>query len=139
MNSNRITLVTLGVTDLDRSRAYYEALGWAAEESLPTVVFYDMGGSKFGLFPLPALAKEQGRSVNDLANGAMTLAQNFGSESEVDAMWQRAIDAGASSVTKPTKTEWGGYSGYVADPDGHIWEFAMNPFWSLDGEGHIAG
>ncbi len=68
----------------------------------------------------------------------MTLAQNFPSVAEVDAQFARALAAGATEVTKPVKTAWGGgYSGYVADPDGHVWEFAHNPFWDLDEEGRI--
>jgi len=138
MNMNRVTLITLGVADLARARAYYEGLGWVPEEALPTVVFYDMGGAKFGLFPLDMLAKEQGRDVAALGMGAQTLAQNFGTEAEVDAQFARALKAGASVVSEPVKTNWGGYSGYVADPDGHIWEFAFNPFWPLDDKGSIA-
>jgi len=135
---NRVTLITLGVADLDRSRAYYEGLGWIPEQAMENVVFYDMGEAKFGLFPLDLLAAEQGRDAAALGMGAQTLAQNFGSEAEVDAQFARAIWAGATAVTLPTKTNWGEYSGYVADPDGHIWEFAFNPFWLLDEAGRIA-
>lgn len=135
---NRITLVTLGVRDIERSRRFYAALGWAEEAAMGEVVFYDMGGAKFGLFQLDALAAEQGRDASDLGTGAATLAQNFPTEAEVDAAHARALTAGAKTVSVPAKTSWGGYSGYIADPDGHIWEFAHNPFWPLDGEGRIA-
>lgn len=138
MKANRVTLITLGVADLDRACAYYAAIGWQVETRLDNVAFYDMGGAKFGLFPLDMLAEEQGRAGADLGNGAMTLAQNFPSEADVDAQFARALDAGATAVTPPVKTAWGGYSSYVADPDGHIWEFAHNPFWTLDDEGRIA-
>jgi len=138
MTVNRITLITLGVADLSRSRAYYEALGWVPEETLENVVFYDMGGAKFGLFPLDMLAAEQGRPSGALGNGAMTLAQNFPDEAGVDAAFQAAIDAGATIISKPEKMDWGGYSSYVADPDGHIWEFAFNPYWPLDAEGRLS-
>lgn len=135
MTMNRITLVTLAVADLARSRAFYEALGWVAEEAMDEVAFYAMDGMKFGLFTLEGLRRETGRG--DLATGAMTLAQNFATEAEVDAMFARAIAAGAKPLAAPTKMEWGGYSSYVEDPDGHIWEFAMNPFWALDDAGRL--
>lgn len=138
MTQNRINLITLGVTDLSRSRAYYEALGWVPEEALENVVFYDMGGAKFGLFPLDMLAAEQGCAPAELGNGGMTLAQNYPNEAGVDAAFQAALDAGATAVSKPEKMAWGGYSSYVADPDGHIWEFAFNPYWPLDAEGRLA-
>jgi uncharacterized glyoxalase superfamily protein PhnB len=138
MTRNRITLITLGVSDITRSRAYYEALGWVPEEAMPQVVFYDMNGAKFGLFPIDALAKEQGRDAGELGLGSMTLSQNWNSEAEVDAAFAAALAAGATAVSKPAKMEWGGYSSYVADPDGHIWEFAFNPFWPLDDDGRIA-
>lgn len=138
MIQNRVTLITLGVADLARSRAYYEALGWIPETTMEHVAFYDVGGAKFGLFTLDMLAAEQGRDAGRLGTGASTLAQNFPTAQDVDTAYAAALAAGAASVTRPTKTEWGGYSGYVADPDGHIWEFAMNPFWPLDEDGKLA-
>lgn len=138
MKQNRVSLITLGVADLGRSRAYYEALGWVPEEALETVVFYAMDGMKFGLFPKDMLAAEQGRAPDALGAGAMTLAQNYPDEAGVDAAFQAALDAGATSVARPEKMAWGGYSSYVADPDGHIWEFAFNPFWPLDDAGRLA-
>lgn len=138
MNTNRVNLITLGVTDLDRSRIYYEALGWIAEEVMPNVVFFDMGGAKFGLFPLDMLAAEQNRPLSELGLGSTTLSQNYLSEAEVDQAFNAAIKAGAKPIATPTKMDWGGYSSYVADPDGHVWEFAYNPFWPLDENGKIA-
>lgn len=137
MNNNRINLITLGVTDLDRSVAYYKAIGWVPEEVLENVAFFDMGGAKFGLFPLDMLAAEQKRDVSELGRGSTTLAQNYPSEAEVDAAFKAALDAGATAVAQPMKMAWGGYSSYIADPDGHIWEFAFNPFWPLDENGKI--
>nr|WP_246534626.1 VOC family protein [Aliiroseovarius lamellibrachiae] len=130
-------MITLGVEDLARACAYYDAIGWVPEAVLPEVAFYAMNGMKLGFFSLEGLAKETGRDKADLKTGAMTLAQNFASEAEVDAAFDRALQAGASAVTRPTKTDWGGYSGYVADPDGHLWEFAFNPFWELDQDGQL--
>lgn len=137
MNVNRVTLITLGVEDLKRAGAYYDAIGWTPETVLPEVAFYAMNGMKLGFFTLDGLAKETGRNKTDLKTGAMTLAQNFGSEADVDAAFARALAAGATSVTPPVNTDWGGYSGYVADPDGHLWEYAFNPFWELDEDGQL--
>lgn len=138
MKANRMSLITLGVSNIAASRAYYEALGWTPEEALENVVFYDMGGMKFGLFPLEMLAVEQKRPVTELGLGATTIAQNYNSAAEVDAAFAAALAAGATAVAQPNAMDWGGYSSYVADPDGHIWEFAFNPFWPLDEDGKIA-
>lgn len=135
---NRVTFITLAVEDLPRARAYYEALGWVLESAMEEVAFYDLGGQKFGLFTLAGLARETGRSVNDLGNGAMTLAQNQPTPEAVDAAFAHAVTCGAHPVREPFKTDWGGYSCYVADPDGHLWEFAFNPFSPLDAAGRIA-
>jgi hypothetical protein len=137
MTPNRITLITLGVADLARSRAYYEALGWVPEQVMDTVAFYDMAGAKFGLFQKDLLANEQGRDVKDLGAGAMTLAQIFAKAKDVDAAYRAALAVGAMSIAAPAKTDWGGYSCYVADPDGHVWELAMNPFWAMDENGKL--
>ena len=138
MKANRMSLITLGVSNIAASRAYYEALGWTPEEVLENVIFYDMGGMKFGLFPLEVLAVEQKRPVTELGLGATTIAQNYNSAAEVDAAFAAALAAGATAVAQPNAMDWGGYSSYVADPDGHIWEFAFNPFWPLDEDGKIA-
>lgn len=135
---NRVTLTTLAVADLTRARTYYEALGWELESAMDEVAFYAMDGQKFGLFTLEGLARETGRPLESLKTGAMTLAQNQPSREEVDAAFARAVAAGAAPVAAPFTTDWGGYSSYVADPDGHLWEFAFNPFWPLDKTGRIA-
>ncbi|MDA5095119.1 VOC family protein [Aliiroseovarius sp. KMU-50] len=135
MKTNRVTLITLGVESIERSCAYYQALGWKPSNVLSDVAFFDMNGMKLGFFTLDGLARETGRSKDEMKTGAMTLAQNYPSEAEVDAAFAKAISAGATAVAAPTKTDWGGYSGYVADPDGHLWEYAFNPFWALDEDG----
>jgi uncharacterized glyoxalase superfamily protein PhnB len=101
------------------------------------VAFYDMKGMKFGFYTLDGLAEDMNRPVSELGTGAMTLGQNFPTEAEVDAAFDAAIAAGGSVVTRPDKIFWGGYSGYFADPDGHVWEYAMNPFWALDEDGYL--
>ena len=113
MTPQRITLVTLGVSDMARSRAFYAALGWQMHpQSQDEVTFYQANGFVFGLFGLGPLA-------------------------EVDAAYALALAAGAKPMKAPEKVFWGGYSGYFADPDGHVWELAMNPFWPLNEDGSL--
>jgi hypothetical protein len=137
MTPQRVTLITLGVADLDRARAFYAALGWTPAEATGSVVFYQMNGFVLDLFGLSDLAADQGRPDAALGTGAMTLAQNFATEAEVDAAYTAALAAGATPLKAPQKVFWGGYSGYFADPDGHVWELAMNPFWPLAPDGSL--
>ena len=137
MTPQRVTLITLGVADLDRSKAFYAALGWTPTQEQEGVAFYQINGMVFGLFGRDDLAKDQGRPGTSLGTGAMTLAQNFGAESEVDTAFAAAIKAGATALKAPEKVFWGGYSGYYADPDGHVWEVAHNPFWPLNDDGSL--
>ena len=118
-------------------RYYIITLGWRPAEDLPEVTFFRLRGCMLGLFGRDALAKDQGRPGAGLGTGAMTLAQNFPSEPEVDAAFAEALAAGATPLKRPEKVFWGGYSGYYADPDGHVWEVAHNPFWRLDREGFL--
>lgn len=138
MDKQRVSLITLGVDDLERSKAFYSALGWTAHPSSATkIVFYQLHGSVLGLFIRAELAADQGRPDAVLGTGSMTLAQNYPTEAEVDAAYNAAIQAGASALKRPEKVFWGGYSGYFADPDGHVWEIAMNPFWPLAQDGSL--
>ena len=138
LSAQRVTLIALGVDDLDRSAAFYEALGWQAAQELPGVKFYRLKGMMLGLTGKGALAQDQGRPGATLGTGAMALAQNYASPEDVDAAFAGAVSAGATALKLPEKAEWGGYSGYYADPDGHVWEVAHNPFWPLDAEGYLA-
>lgn len=136
--NQRVTLITLGVADLSQARAFYGRLGWAEhQESQPSLAFYQMNGLVLGLFGREALAEDQARPGARLATGAMTLAQNFASEVEVDVAYAAALAAGGTPLKAPQKVFWGGYSGYWADPDGHVWEVAMNPFWPLNEDGSL--
>ena len=137
MTPQRVTLITLGVGDLVRARGFYENLGWVATERAEGIVFFQMHGAVLGLFGRAALAEDQGRSGAELGTGAMTLAINFTTEAEVDAAIEVAIAAGATVLKQPEKVFWGGYSGYWADLDGHVWEYAMNPFWPLAEDGSL--
>ena len=138
MTPQRVTLITLGVGDLARSQAFYAALGWQPAEAMDEVVFYQLNGLVLGLFGLADLAKDQGRAGAVLGTGSMTLAQNFSSEAAVDAAFALALKAGAEALKEPQKVFWGGYSGYYSDPDGHVWEVAHNPFWTLGEDGSLS-
>ncbi|MDO7557091.1 MAG: VOC family protein [Loktanella sp.] len=138
MTPQRVTLITLGVSDLQRSKNFYDAMGWRPTSEVEgQVVFYQINGLLFGLFGLEPLAKDQGRPDAKLGTGASTLAQNFTTEAEVDEAYALALKCGATALKAPEKVFWGGYSGYYADPDGHVWELAMNPFWQLNPDGSL--
>jgi uncharacterized protein len=133
----RISLVTLGVADLGRARAFYEGLGWRSEaEPGADVVFFQAGGMVFALWDREQLAADSG--VEDRGGfGGVTLAQNVRSPDEVDRVMEEAERAGAT-VTRPAgETFWGGYSGAFTDPDGHPWEVAHNPHWTIAADGSV--
>ena len=133
----RVSLITLGVRNLSAARRFYEALGWRPAEATQAVVFFRLPGMALGLFGLKDLAEDQGRPEVPLGTGAITLAQNFATEADVDAAFAAALAAGAAPVKPPARTFWGGYSGYFLDPDGHPWEVAHNPFFALQANGDL--
>ena|SRR5690554_4487497 len=137
MTPQRVTLITLGVADLDRARAFYALLGWKPAEVGEGVTFYQMNGMALALFGLEDMAKDQGRPGAALGTGAVTLAQNFPTRTEVDDAFAAAVAAGAEVLKVPEAVFWGGYSGYYADPDGHVWELAHNPHWPLAEDGSL--
>lgn len=137
MTPQRVTLITLGVADLAASKAFYGRLGWVERDGTEGVAFYQMHGAVLGLFGIDALAADQGRPGAALGTGAVTLAQNFSTEAEVEKAFAAALAAGGTALKAPEKVFWGGYSGYWADPDGHVWEVAMNPFWPLAEDGSL--
>jgi len=138
MTPQRVSLITLGVKDLAVSRKFYGDLGWTPKDEVPgQVIFYQLHGAVLGLFGIGPLAKDQGRPDAKLGTGAITLAQNFATEAEVDAAYTKALSVGATALKAPQKVFWGGYSGYYADPDGHPWEVAFNPFWELEDDGKL--
>lgn len=137
MTPQRVTLITLGVADLAAAIAFYERLGWRQHGRQEGVAFFQLNGLALALFGLADLAADQGRAGATLGTGAVTLAQNFATEAEVDAAFTQALAAGATALKPPEKVFWGGYSGYWADPDGHVWEVAMNPFWPLAADGSL--
>jgi catechol 2,3-dioxygenase-like lactoylglutathione lyase family enzyme len=133
----RVSLVTLGVRDLARARAFYEALGWTTgAQPADDVVFFRAGGMVLSLWSREQLAEDSG--VADSGGwGAVTLAHNVRSPAEVDAVVEEARAAGASVVREPAATFWGGYSGVFVDPEGHPWEVAHNPHWTIADDGSI--
>jgi len=133
----RVSLVTLGVRDLARARAFYEALGWKTGAALEDdVVFFQSGCLVLALWGRTELAEDSG--VEDGGGwGGVTLAHNVRSAGEVDGVMEEAEAAGAT-ITRPAgETFWGGYSGAFADPEGHAWEVAFNPHWTVAEDGSI--
>ena len=127
----RISMITLGVRDLEKSVKFYEdGLGFPRLESSPETAFFTLNGTWLGLYGREALAQDAQVSSDGHGFAAFALAHNVESEAEVDQVMKQAIEAGAILVKKPQKVFWGGYSGYFKDPDGHLWEIAHNPhFW----------
>jgi catechol 2,3-dioxygenase-like lactoylglutathione lyase family enzyme len=132
----RISLVTLGVADLARARAFYGALGWTSVGDDADVVFFQAGGMVLALWSRAELAADSG--VDDGGGwGGVTLAHNVRSPAGVDALIADAERAGATIARPGAPTFWGGYSGVFIDPDGHPWEVAHNPGWTLDDDGAV--
>lgn len=124
----RISLVTLGVSDLPRSRAFYEALGWrGAQQPDDEIAFFQAGGMVFGLWA----------ALGGHGAPGIELAHNVRSPQEVDALLADAERAGATTVRRAARADWGGYTGAFADPDGYVWEVAHNPDWTLTAGGSV--
>lgn len=131
----RVSLITLGVNDMAREAAFYEALGWQREDSPDGVIAFDMVGQTLGLYPLAALAEEVGLPVEALGQGAVSLSHNVRSKEEVAEVLAAAEAAGAEILKPAQDVFWGGHQGYFRSPDGHIWEVAFNPFSALREDG----
>jgi predicted lactoylglutathione lyase len=131
-------MITLGVSDIAASTAFYEALGLqksgASQES---VTFFQAGPCVLGLFGRDALAKDGNAGKLWSGNGGFSVSYNVPSKEAVDAMIARAQEIGANILKTPQDVFWGGYHGYFADPDGHIWEIAYNPFFPVNDEGVV--
>ncbi len=133
----RVSLITLGVRDLQRARTFYEALGWSTRAKPDDdVVFFEAGGIVVALWGREHLAEDS--VVEDGGGwGGITLAHNVRSPAEVDAVLTQAAAAGATIARAGAETFWGGYSGVFVDPDGHPWEIAHNPHWTLADDGSV--
>jgi len=134
----RLSLVTLGIADLGRARAFYEALGWRSPSDPATdVAFFQTGYMVVALWSRQALAEDSG--VEDAGGwGGVTLAHNVRSPAEVDTVLDEAERAGATIARRGAETPSGGYSGVFIDPDGHPWEVAHNPAWAIADDGSIS-
>jgi uncharacterized glyoxalase superfamily protein PhnB len=136
----RISLVTLGVRDVAAAARFYEQFGLVrspADGDGDSVAFFQLGPSVLALFGRDALREDGQAAPVWTGNGGITLAQNVASEAEVDALFATAQAAGATVLKAPQKAFWGGYHGYFADPDGHVWEVAHNPGFPLDANGSV--
>jgi catechol 2,3-dioxygenase-like lactoylglutathione lyase family enzyme len=140
MMEPRISLVTLGVRDLAASVAFYrDLIGWIPTTATDEVAFFDLGGLVFGLWPHAELAADLGLVADGLGPyHGFTIAHNVRSRDEVDAVFESLRAAGATITKAPVETDWGGYSGYFVDLDGHAWEVAHNPFWTIRDDGRIS-
>jgi catechol 2,3-dioxygenase-like lactoylglutathione lyase family enzyme len=134
----RLSLVTLGVADLARARAFYEALGWRTGAApADDVVFFQAGGMIVALWDRARLAEDSGIANDPGGWGGITLAYNCASPAAVDAVIAEAEAAGAQIPRHGAETFWGGYSGVFLDPDGHPWEVAHNPHWTIHPDGTV--
>ncbi len=134
----RLSVITLGVADLARAQRFYEGLGWATTaRPVDDIAFFQAGGIVVALWGRAQLA-EDSAATDGGGWGGITLAHNVGSPAEVDGVLTEAETAGASVRRWGADTSWGGYSGLFADPDGHPWEVAHNPFWTLRADGSVS-
>jgi predicted lactoylglutathione lyase len=134
----RVSLITLGVADLHRSRDFYERLGWKRSNAkAEEIVFFQAGGMALALYPRVSLAKDANVSPDGEGFGGITLAYNTRTREEVDSVLAQAEAAGAKLLKPAQETFWGGYDGYFSDPDGFLWEVAWNPFFPIAEDGSI--
>ena len=133
----RLSLVTLGVADVERSLRFYETLGWKRANKHAEVVFFQLNGMVLALWSRSALAEDAKLAPNERGFGGIALAYNPRTKEEVDDVLKEAERAGARILKPAVEAPWGGYTGYFADPDGHPWEVAWNPDWEITKEGAI--
>ena len=135
----RLSVVTLGVADLERSRRFYEeGLGWRRGNDHPEVVFFQIGGAVLALYPRPLLAEDAKVANDGQGFDGITLGYCTHTREEVAAVLAQAAMAGAKILKPAQDAFWGGYSGYFADPDGHTWEIAWNPDWTIEDDGSVS-
>jgi len=138
----RLSMFTLGVADLERTKAFYhKVIGWKPEPTPPEIAFFDLGGTVFSLYPHEAMIDDMGIGPAAPPNSpyqGFALAHNARSKEEVDAIFARLKEHGATILKDAHDTFWGGYSGYFSDPDGHMWEVAYNPHWTVQDDGRIS-
>jgi catechol 2,3-dioxygenase-like lactoylglutathione lyase family enzyme len=131
-----ISVVTLGVTDLERSRRFYgDGFGWEPVFENEEILFFQMNGLVLGLWLADRLAEDMKRPA--AAPGSMALAHNVDNQADVEALVTRLAGHGGTILRPADAPPHGGFRGYVADPDGHAWEIALNPAWTMDALGHV--
>jgi len=134
----RISLITLGVADMDVAAAFYDGLGWQRVDSPDGVIAYDLIAQTLGLYPKSKLAEDLGIAPDKVGGfSGVTLGHNLPTKAAVDALAEQAESAGGKVLKPPHDIFWGGYSAFVADPDGHVWELAHNPFSPLGPKGEF--
>lgn len=135
----RLSIITLGVSDLKKARAFYDALGWqtASEEQAEEIVCYNLQNMALALYPWAKLVEDANIPADRSGYSAFTLAHNVDSEKEVEQTLEEAKKAGGKVIKPAEKVFWGGYSGYFSDPDGNLWEVAHNPFSPLGPKGEF--
>ncbi len=135
----RISMISLGVNNLQQSRQFYEkGLGWQpSSDSNESIVFFQLGGMVLGLYSRKSLAEDARLENNGTGFGGIALAYNVRQKEDVDLVLKEAKQAGAKILKPAEEAFWGGYSGYFADLDGHPWEVAWNPFWTIADDGSI--
>lgn len=134
----RMSIVTLGVRDLNRSREFYERLGWRRSlTKREGIAFFQMGGMALALYPRQDLAKDANTAADGEGFSGFSIAYNARTRAEVDTVLAEAQSAGAILLKPAQEAFWGGYSGYFADPDGFLWEVAWNPFFPIAEDGSI--
>ncbi|WP_199554923.1 VOC family protein [Sandaracinobacteroides hominis] len=132
----RLSIVTLGTSDLGRATAFWEAMGLERKGKYGGVAFFQLNGVALAIYPFEKLAEDCGLP-GGVPAGGVTIAYNTRSEAEVDAVLAEAVAAGGKLQVAAHKAFWGGYSGYFLDPDGHPWEVAYNPFFELGLDGEV--
>lgn len=139
MMDQRLSLITLGVSNLARAKAFYcDGLGWEPHAaSQKSVLFFQLPGIALAIWNRDELAKDAGIENTDTGFSGISLAYNAPSPKDVDDVLKQVQNAGANITKSGCKTPWGGYSGYFTDPDGHLWEVAHNPFWTIRDDGSI--
>jgi uncharacterized protein len=134
----RVSIITLGVADLERSRAFYERLGWRRSMAQTEgIVFFQARGMALALYPRKELAKDANVAPDGNGFGGITLAYNGRTRAEVDSVLNEAAAAGAKIVKPAEEAFWGGYSGYFSDLDGFLWEVAWNPSFAIAEDGSL--
>jgi uncharacterized protein len=135
----RISIITLGVSDLKKAREFYDALGWkvASEDKAEEIVAYDLQNMTLALYPLSKLAEDAKTPIERSGYSTITIAYNVNAETEVNETLKEVQKAGGKIIKAAEKVFWGGYSGYFSDPDGNLWEVAYNPFAPLGPKGEF--